>query len=348
MKSAAVKIGGAAGAGALVASLLARVVADLSAPAALLQGFLFFLLIVGFGLIWPGRPLEVKWPREVGQSLFVGVLIAIAVSWAQIEVQQSIDHSNEERTHREEAHIRRQARHEAKERQQQNLQLTLALQSHLRGIRLDGEDLRHMYLRHKDMREAKLRGAELQGTELPGTFLQGAELQKAQVEGTVFEGAHLRGAHFERAEGAGPDFDHVRANWVKMAYVTMPGAEFVEAHLANAYMVGAKLPHVFFEDADLRWVYAHGARMRKGRFEGARLADADLSKAHLEGAQLYEADLERAVLESADLRGANLRRADFRRADLTGADLTGAEFNRQTRWPRGFDPVRHGAARASG
>ena len=30
-------------------------------------------------------------------------------------------------------------------------------------------------------------------------------------------------------------------------------------------------------------------------------------------------------------------------ADLIGADLTGARCNHRTRWPDGFDPVKHGA-----
>ncbi len=76
----------------------------------------------------------------------------------------------------------------------------------------------------------------------------------------------------------------------------------------------------------------------------ANLSNADLEGADLRGADLRNADLRNADLEGADLRGADLRNANLRGANLRGANLRGANllnatFNKETVFPKGFDPV---------
>jgi hypothetical protein len=78
------------------------------------------------------------------------------------------------------------------------------------------------------------------------------------------------------------------------------------------------------------------------RLRGLNLSRTNLRRANLEGADLHETNL-----EDADLTGANLRGADLTGARLTGAALTGAIYDSRTRWPADFDPVRHGAKRAT-
>src|SRR2546427_587010 len=62
-----------------------------------------------------------------------------------------------------------------------------------------------------------------------------------------------------------------------------------------------------------------------------------------EKADLHSALLIHAPLAGAFLVDANLRQADLAGADLTNANLTGARYDARTRWPDGFDPVKHGA-----
>src|SRR5262249_55831873 len=77
---------------------------------------------------------------------------------------------------------------------------------------------------------------------------------------------------------------------------------------------------------------------------------ADLHGAVLLWAPLRNADLRGADLRDADLRGADLRDAYLAGATLTGANLKGAtlthaRYDSLTRWPKGFDPHQHGAAK---
>ena len=114
----------------------------------------------------------------------------------------------------------------------------------------------------------------------------------------------------------------------------------------------------------------------KGSLEGILMAGGSLAGRDLSGAvvaapfSLAWTDLSRANLRRASLRGTDLNGADLRHADLTGADLTGADlrgaqlaganlrhadlvpfamhratYDTETIWPRGFDPVAHGAVK---
>lgn len=79
------------------------------------------------------------------------------------------------------------------------------------------------------------------------------------------------------------------------------------------------------------------------KLTGAKLPGAKLEKASMTGADLTGASLTRAVLRGSDLRGARLQSADLTGADLTGANLANALYDPQTRWPEGYDPLKHGA-----
>ena len=65
---------------------------------------------------------------------------------------------------------------------------------------------------------------------------------------------------------------------------------------------------------------------------------ADLTGANLEGADLTGAKLVHVDLHSANLIGANLSGANLIRANAEGANLEGTRANKDTWWPKGFDP----------
>lgn len=52
-----------------------------------------------------------------------------------------------------------------------------------------------------------------------------------------------------------------------------------------------------------------------------------------------------AQLKNANLSAADLSGTDLAGADLTDANLTGTFYDKQTTWPKGFDPEAAGAVR---
>ena len=123
----------------------------------------------------------------------------------------------------------------------------------------------------------------------------------------------------------------------------------------KACLRGWDLDHARLWEQDLEGADLQGASMRE-----AQVWSAKLRKANLRGANLSGADLDAVDLRGADLRGANLQRAhlnrflgrsprldgaDLRGANLMGANLDGVQYDAHTRWPKGFEPQRHGAMR---
>jgi uncharacterized protein YjbI with pentapeptide repeats len=99
-------------------------------------------------------------------------------------------------------------------------------------------------------------------------------------------------------------------------------ANLKEANLDGAYLGGANLKGVNLKEADLNETHLKGADLR-----GARLVEANLSGADLEGANLEEADLRGAFLIGTYLNRANLSEANLSGACLLGANLRGADLN---------------------
>jgi hypothetical protein len=110
--------------------------------------------------------------------------------------------------------------------------------------------------------------------------------------------------------------------------------------------------HRLFGKADaLNRIYGGEQDLRGADLEGADLRardlpDVDVRDAALRGANLSDQTLRGWDLRRADLGGANLRETDLRWARLRGVKLRGARYNVRTRWPKGFDPRRHGAVLA--
>jgi hypothetical protein len=137
----------------------------------------------------------------------------------------------------------------------------------------------------------------------------------------------------------------------------------------NAFLSDARLRHAGLRGADLQAAVLGGADLAGADLSGANLVGVDLWHTNLQHARLRQADLAGAALIGTDLRGADLRGADLSGAKLflTPADLlkwppggppppdphhprniltlTGARYDAATRWPQGFDPLKHRAVK---
>jgi superfamily I DNA and RNA helicase len=99
------------------------------------------------------------------------------------------------------------------------------------------------------------------------------------------------------------------------------GRNFQGADLANAQLSGADLRHAHLIGAILK-----GADLSHAQLDGAKLVIADLSYADLTNASLRKAQLVGANLQEARLNGADLSRAKLSNADLRNAQLVGAKL----------------------
>ena len=139
----------------------------------------------------------------------------------------------------------------------------------------------------------------------------------------------------------------------------------------RAELQGVVLVFGPFQGANLIATKLQGANLGGSNLETANLYFANLQRANLRGVNLRGAYLAAADLRGADLRGADLTTAYvpspgsrqmyfpketfpqiLRQQAMPGGSsyftafatrLTGARYDALTRWPKGFDPLKHGA-----
>lgn len=285
-------------------------------------------VILGVGLYLWERDDDKGW-GDLGEGLMVGVIVAIAL----MAVQRDADERSQAATDRRDRQVREaeMARQEAAQRA--NLQLSLTMQTDLRGIALAGRDLSGFFLAGKNFAGADLHDANLERADLRGGRFRRAILLGANLDRTRMARVDLRQANLSSEYQAEPE-DLAFDPGPNLASATLRAADLTDADLRDAVLPGVDLTGARLLGADLRGALAWPADEAPTRFQRALLIFADLS-----GAELAEADLRKAILGGAQFCNAH---------GLGRANLKGALYDRTTRWPPGFDPGSHGALEAGG
>lgn len=150
---------------------------------------------------------------------------------------------------------------------------------------------------------------DLRGTNLAGIDFQGIgkpkkiDFNSAELSHAIFNGANLNGANFYNA--------------------TLHEAKFVKTKLQSA-------------------------NLREAKLRNADLTGADFSNANMEDANLWYANCSKANFSKATLLSVNFCYADLCKAKkLHAAKLCEAKYSKDpngegTKFPKGFDPEKHG------
>ena len=181
-----------------------------------------------------------------------------------------------------------------------------------------------------DLARTDLTGVDASKASLGGANLQRARLTHARLDGADLSEALLGAA--DLAQASLSDVDLTRAH--------LDGANLDRAFLSGATLYGASLARANLSQASLSDATVNVATLFKANLDGADLFAANFSESYLVEASLTGAQLKNANLSAADLSG-----TDLAGADLTDADLSGTFYDKQTTWPKGFDPEAAGAVR---
>jgi uncharacterized protein YjbI with pentapeptide repeats len=209
----------------------------------------------------------------------------------------------------------------------QTLLFHLATTRDLRGINLQGRDLR----------AAMLSKRSLDGANFAGADLRRADLSSASLVGADFSGADLREANLSAASLVG---------------ACLAGARLDKALLESADLRGAVLVDVLADQVFAPDIDARGARLQKAKLRGANLQGSrfnplrrgdldDVSSSEFIAdliAEIDEKGPRRSILDWADLGGAVLTNADLRWSSLIGTDLSftylGKHYDAHQSWSR--------------
>lgn len=197
----------------------------------------------------------------------------------------------------------------------------------------NGTDLRTILANHKlwvitdgaQGSRANLSNAKLESVNLEGAILKRANLYKAQLRG-----AKLKGADMQEATLRGADLQEAN-----LSRSNLKGAILEEAYLKRASLRGVNLEQADLRRADLEEtdisielraktneapeIYA--PKLRKARFDQAKLRKASIHGADAEGASFLQADMGAVNISASNFSG-----AEFSSSDLTGATISGSNF----------------------
>jgi uncharacterized protein YjbI with pentapeptide repeats len=179
-------------------------------------------------------------------------------------------------------------------------------------------------------RELGIDGARLV-QRCDGYFLDlDAKFDAAWAEARREKLAALPRLDLSRRNLAGASAEDVNLAAARMEFVDLSGARLPRGRLEGAALKGADLSGATAFYADLAYADLTWATLDRANLESARLQGASLRGARLQGANLNHANLVAADLTNADLRGARLRFARLHRADLSGALIAGADLTEAT------------------
>jgi uncharacterized protein YjbI with pentapeptide repeats len=280
---------------------------------------------------------------DLGEGIMVSVIVAIALMAVQRDADDRTREATERRDSqlhaadvRRERNIREADAAQQKTAERASLQLSLTMQTDLRGIALADRDMHGFFLARKDFTGADLHGANLASADLRGGRFKRTDLVGANLDKARMRSADLRDAILLSPERLLPGPGHSTGS----KETTFRGAELEGADLRGMGLSGAN-----FTDADLI-----GADLRS--FAQRSL---DLRSSGVGFIPMPAPKFRRAILIFADVSDSDLTRVDLRGAYLLGArfcgvrglrttKLDGARYDASTRWPPGFNPV-HGALR---
>ena len=169
----------------------------------------------------------------------------------------------------------------------------------LRGLHLEGANMRKAVFKGADLREAKLYRARLDLADFEGADLRGARLVEAQLSFANLRRADLSDADLSGAYSMGADLRNAVLRGATHHY-----QRFCNADARGADFGSARLSRVLFFGSDLRGASFRDASVPNPDFVRVRLDDADFTGASLPGANLYQTVLRGTVLEDANLAAA--------------------------------------------
>ena len=238
-----------------------------------------------------------------------------------------------------------------------NLQNARLGGANLQHAKLWRANLQHAKLGSANLQHAKLGSANLQHTQLGSADLQHTQLGRADLQHTQLwradlQHAKLGSANLQHAKLGSANLQHAQLWSANLQHAQLWRANLQYADLSRAQLQHVSLSRAQLQHADLESSRLQGANLTHARLQGAELAKAKLHHARLEAARLHHANLRRADvrqanLQNADVRQANLQNADARQANLLGANLDNADvqnalYSRETVFPQGFNPGKHG------
>lgn len=129
---------------------------------------------------------------------------------------------------------------------------------------------------------------------------------------------------------------------------SLVGIKILHSNLSNSNFSNSNLSKSNMDDIELRGSNFSNSNLSGSNIRYARLQNTNFKNANLPTIVLYTvflngADLQGASLQNANLVYARLYSANFEGCNLQGVKFTESYYDIHTKWPKNFQPQKHGA-----
>lgn len=185
-----------------------------------------------------------------------------------------------------------------------------------------------------DLRGIPLNGEDLKGVDLSWSILQGANLSEANLMDALLEGTYMPNANLRET-----DFSYSKLNYAILESAELINTNFFASKLSYAILYGANCEEAFFWMSDLRCAqfadFDHGSYYSK-HFPGGN-SDAYQRNANLKGSNLLGSRLEGTIIGNSILDEANFTYAHVSNTPIDALRLSKA-YNYRYIQPSSYRP----------
>lgn len=239
------------------------------------------------------------------------------------------------------------------------------------------QDFSQANLERLDLIEANFKEANLSGASLRGTNLQNANLTKSVLRNTKLEGAYLKGIKIDKnsRKKLDPKYQLIirlfenRNNQINLAEKDLSNSDLTNINLQgmnltkkiraqNTNLSNTKLTCAKLSNIDLSNSYLFEVDLRYANLSNVVLKNTNLSSSKLNQTTFQNVDFTNSFLFTADLSGSEIINSDFKEANLNStnlsganlsntknldkAELSGAIYDKNTKFPKSFNPQKAG------
>lgn len=195
-------------------------------------------------------------------------------------------------------------------------------------------------LSESNLEQIKFVSSDLINVNLQNSNLTYLDFQNTSLNKINFANSFLNKVSFLSSNLIEINFRNTKLNNLDFNGALLEKVDFYQAQLNNINFKNATLKQVSFNEATLRNVDMSYLNLSQTKINFNRI---DLSESKFIRTNFQGLNLSNTNLRGANLSGANLANTNLTDANLTNAKLTLAIFNRDTVFPRNFDPERAGA-----
>ena len=165
------------------------------------------------------------------------------------------------------------------------------------------------------------------GVEIERAANYRLDLRGARLPGAQFLNADLSNAFFHHAVLSRASFANSNLSDTSLRHADLSESTFFDVKFTGARLESANLSGTLLQDLDLQMASFHHANLSGTNLLRAKLSRASFQDAVLTNAWLEGSDLSNAVFLGADLSGARLAKANLSNAQFLDANLKGADLS---------------------